>query len=82
MLLYYFYRGVSSPGRPIHSDTNSTYLGRIQPCSNYSANTNQSHFQCSLLPGTHLYSFILHHGDDENAQASKRQQRGFEPGLL
>ena len=62
-----------------HSDTNLTSLRSIQPCCNYSSFTH--------IFLTARYTFIQlselgHHGENENAQASKWHKRGFEPGLF
>ena len=60
------------PSKPVNADTYSTYLGKVQPHCNYWTETIHSH----------IYS---HHREMEssnkNAQASKRQQRGFEPSV-
>ena len=45
-----------TPGRPVHADTNSGSLRRIQPLCYYCMQTNHSHFHHCLLPD--LYSFI------------------------
>ena len=71
----------SPPGRPVHSDTNSTSLGSIQPYCNY------KYYSLTFpLLSIARYSFIQlnelgHCGEIENAQASKRWQKGFEPGI-
>ena len=73
---------IPAPDRPVHSDTNPASLESIQSCCNYCEKTitNQSHFHHYLLPGIHL-SELGHHEDNENAQYSKWQQRGFKPGV-
>ena len=69
-------------GRPHYSDTNSTSLWSIRSCCNYCA-----YFSLTFPPLSRTkYSFVQlsqlgHRGDNENVQASKWQQRGFEPGL-
>ena len=71
-----------TPGRPVHSSTNSTSLGSIQPCcilhEDYS-------FTFPSLSTTR-YSFIQlsglrHRGENKNAKASNQPQSQFEPGL-
>ena len=68
----------SSPGRPVHSDTNSASRGMLQLRNDYSL---------TFTPlSIAKYSFIQLNGlrrreENENARTSKRYQRGFEPGL-
>ena len=70
----------SPPGRPFHSNTNSTPRGSINPIT---ARLLFIHIIPSLSIAS--YSFIQlselgHHGENENVQASKWQESGFEPG--
>ena len=71
----------SPPGRHVHSDTNSTSLGGIHPCCSYCANTihSHSHHYCEVV--FMKLSDLGHWGETKNALASKRQQRGFAPGI-
>ena len=39
---------MSPPGRPVHSNTNSTSLGSIQPCCSYCIKTVRSHIHHCL----------------------------------
>ena len=65
-------------GKPVHSDTKLTSLGSIQPCCNYCMKTIHSTFSSlSIL----RYSFAQLSEENENAQASKWQQRGFKHRL-
>ena len=73
---------LSSPGRPVHPDTNSTSLGSILAMQQLS---NEYSLTCPPL-SIARYSFIQlsqlgRREEKENAQTSKRYQRGFEPGL-
>ena len=66
------------PGRPVHSNINSTSLRSIQPCCNYCTNTirprNRSHIHHSLLPSTNLQLGELRQsGINKIAQALKWQ---------
>ena len=54
------------PGKPVHSETNSTSLGRTQLRWNFCATNIHSNFHRCLKPGTHLYS-----EENENAKYSK-----------
>ena len=72
----------STPGRPIHSDTNLSPLGGIQPHCNLCAKTSLALPLLSIA----RYSFIPlselgRRGENENAQALKQQQMGFEPSI-
>ena len=73
----------SSPDRPVHSDTNSASLGSSLAMQQLRAKTKS--LPCPPLSITR-YSFIQlsllrRREENENAQTSKRLQRGFEPGL-
>ena len=46
------------PGRPVHSDTNSTSLGSIQPGSNYERRLFTHIPNHCLSSSTHLYSLV------------------------
>ena len=64
----------SIPGRPVHSDTNSTSLGSILAMQQLRAKTKSLTFQPLSIA---RYSFIQlnelgHRGDNENAHTSKR----------
>ena len=67
----------SSPGRPVHSDTNSASLGRFQPHYKYSiAQILFIHIfpPLSIARGTRLYRLLNElgrHGENKNCQASK-----------
>ena len=50
----------SPPGRPVHSDTNSTSLGSIQPCCNYCTNTIHSHSKTIQLLRKSIHSHFHH----------------------
>ena len=68
------------PGRPVHSNTNSTSLG------SFSRATITARRLITYLPteiGRYLFIQLseLSHGENENARALKQQQRGFEPGI-
>ena len=74
---------LSSPGRPVHSDTNSASLGSILAMQQLRATTKSLTFPPLSIA---RYSFIqlsrLRRREvKENAQTSKRYQRGFVPGL-
>ena len=62
----------SPPGSPVHSDTNSTTLGSIQPCFNYCAKA--IHSECHVLQlSTARCSFLQLrelgcYGENENAK--------------
>ena len=63
----------SSPGRPVHSDTNSSSLGSILATQQLCTKTILSNFYHSIA----RYSFIQlselgHHGENENALTLKR----------
>ena len=64
------------PGRPMHSDSNSTSLGSIQPRCNYCMNS--AIFQPIARNSFNQLSKLGHHWENENARASKQQQSGFE----
>ena len=71
----------SPTGRHVHSDTYLASRESIKPYRNCGTNTIHSHISTAVYS---RYSFIQlselgHRGDNENARASKRQQRGFEP---
>ena len=73
---------LSSPGRPVHSDSNSASLGSILAMQQL---RNDYSLTCPPL-SIARYSFIQlsrlrRREEKENAQTSKRYQRGFEPGL-
>ena len=64
---------ISPPGRPVHSDTNSTSLGSVQPIgrgvfTNISTALSVARFSFLQL------SELGCREENENAQASKRQQ--------
>ena len=72
----------SSLGRPVHSDTNSAYLGSILAMQQL---RNDYSLTCPPL-SIARYSFIQlsqlgRREEKEKAQTSKRYQRSFEPGL-
>ena len=72
----------SSPGRPVHSDTNSASPGSILAMQQLRNDYSLTFPPLSIA----RYSFIqlsrLRRREvKENAQTSKRYQRGFEPGL-
>ena len=69
----------SPPGRPVHSNTNSTSLGSIQPCCNYCAETTHSFISTSVY--SQVVSERRQRGVDEIAQVSKRQQESRTPLL-
>ena len=75
---------LSSPDRPVYSDTNSTSLGSILAIQQL---RNDYSLTCPPLTYTIVrYSFtqlsqLGRREENENAQTSKRYQRGFEPGL-
>ena len=75
----------SPPGRPVHSDNNSTSLGSIPAMQHYNAR------RLSTFPPLYMASnsFIQlselgHHGDNEYAKTSKQcQEMGYSnPGSL
>ena len=72
-------------GRTVRSDVNVISPGSIQPYSNYSMKTVHSHTVFLPLSIARYSSIQLselgRHEENKNAQASKWQQRGFEPGL-
>ena len=73
---------LSSPGRPVHSNTNSASLGSILAMQQLRIDYSLTFPPLSIA----RYSFIqlsrLRRREvNENAQTSKRKQRGFEPGL-
>ena len=45
----------SIPGRPVHSDTNSTLLGSIHPCWNYCTKTIHSHVSTTVYSQALIY---------------------------
>ena len=73
---------LSSPGRPVHSDTNWASLGSILVMQQMRNDYSLTRPPLSIT----RYSFIQlsqlgRREEKENAQTSKRYQRGFEPGL-
>ena len=73
---------LSSPGRPVHSDTNSASLGSILAMQQLRNDYSLTFTPLSIT----RYSFIQlseleRREEKENAHISKRYQRGFEPGL-
>ena len=72
-----------SPGRPVHSDT--TRL--LWEAFSHAAITREDYSHIFPPLSIARYSFIIqlselvHRRDNENAHASKQQQRGFEPRL-
>ena len=72
----------SSPGRPVHSNTNSASHGSILAMQQLRNDYSLTFPSLSIA----RYSFIQlsrlrRREEKENEQTSKRQQRGFEPGL-
>ena len=62
-----------TPGRPVHSGTNSTSLGH----SSHAATTCRYYLLTFAPPSIDRYSFIQlselgHHGENENTQTLKR----------
>ena len=73
---------LSSPGRPVRSDTNSASLGSILAMQQLRNDYSLAYPPLSIA----RYSFIQlsrlrRREEKENAQTSKQYQRGFEPGL-
>ena len=58
------------PARPVHSDTNSTSLGSIQPHCSYYKKTVQSHISATAYTFIQL-SELGRRGDNANVQALK-----------
>ena len=72
---------LSPPGRPVHSDSNSTSLGSI-PATLLTARTQFIHNFTFPPLSIARYSFIQlselgHRGENGNDQSSKRQQRVY-----
>ena len=47
------------PGRPVQSDTNSTSLGRVQPCGNYCVKASDSHISNTVHNHVLVYTAEL-----------------------
>ena len=63
-------------GRPVHSDTNSTYVGSIVATQQLRAKTIHSHFHNCIVSSQVLYmdtaeQTVGRRGKNENAQTSK-----------
>ena len=73
----------SPPSRSVNFGTNTASLGIIKSCWLLHEDYSFTYTPLSIA----WYSFIQlselgHRGENENAQTSKRQQRGFEPGSV
>ena len=76
---------ISSSGKPVHHYTNSTSLGNIQSgCNKCNKSAKiRSHLHRRIWSDTSFVQLgeLRRFEENQNAQASTQQQRGFEPGF-